>query len=97
MAQWLTNPTRNHDVDGSIPGLVQWVKDLALQRAVVLGCRHDWTPSLGTSICRGSGPRKGKKTKKKIVQSVVGQNESSIRALWGVPLGPERIALCPGL
>ena len=23
------------------------------------------TPSLGTSICRGSGPRKGKKTKKK--------------------------------
>ena len=25
----------------------------------------DSTPSLGTSICRGSGPRKGKKTKKK--------------------------------
>ena len=26
----------------------------------------DWTPSLGTSICPGSGPRrKGKKTKKK--------------------------------
>ena len=25
MAQWLTNPTRNHEVAGSIPGLVQWV------------------------------------------------------------------------
>uniref|UniRef100_A0A8D1I0H9 Ubiquitin conjugating enzyme E2 D4 n=2 Tax=Sus scrofa TaxID=9823 RepID=A0A8D1I0H9_PIG len=25
----------------------------------------DWTPSLGTSICHGSGPRNGKKTKKK--------------------------------
>ena len=26
MAQWLTNPARNHEVAGSIPGLVQWVK-----------------------------------------------------------------------
>ena len=25
-----TNPTRNHEVVGLIPGLAQWVKDLAL-------------------------------------------------------------------
>ena len=35
VAQWLTNPTRNQDVVGSIPGLAQWVKDVALPGAVV--------------------------------------------------------------
>ena len=30
MIQWLTNPTRNHEVAGVIPSLTQWVKDPAL-------------------------------------------------------------------
>ena len=35
MAQWLMNPTWNHEVSGLIPGLDQWVGDPALPWAVV--------------------------------------------------------------
>ena len=30
VAQWLTNPTRNHEVAGSVPALAQWVNDPVL-------------------------------------------------------------------
>jgi len=76
VAQWLTNPTRNHEVAGSVPALAQWVKDLGIAVSCGVGCRSgsdpallwlwhrpggyssDSTPSLRTSICRGSGPKK---------------------------------------
>ena len=46
MAQWLANPTRNHEVSGSIPGLNQWVKDLVVLRSCGAGCRHGSDPAL---------------------------------------------------
>jgi len=30
VAQWLTNPTSNYEVAGSVPALAQWVNDPAL-------------------------------------------------------------------
>ena len=37
VAQWLTNLTRNHEVEGLIPGLAQWVKDPVCRSKMRLG------------------------------------------------------------
>ena len=69
VAQWLTNP-RNHEASGSIPDLTQWVKAPELLWLLCMAGSYssDWTTSLGTSICRGCGPRKDGKTKKKKIR-----------------------------
>ena len=57
MAQQLMIPTRIHEDTGLIPGLTQWVKNLALPRAVVWVADMAWIwhccgcgAGLGTSI-----------------------------------------------
>ena len=46
MAQWLTNPTRNHEVVGSIPGLIQWVGESGIAVSCGVGHRHGSDPVL---------------------------------------------------
>jgi len=76
------NPTRNHEVAGSIPGLASglriwrcrelWCRSqtqfgscIAVAVAQAGSCSSDLTPSLGTSMCCGCGPKKMQKKKKK--------------------------------
>ena len=50
---------------GSISGHAQRVKDLTVAMAVVKAGSYssDWTPSLGTFMCRDYGPKKTETTK----------------------------------
>ena len=79
---WLSGIRIQHSVRedaGSIPGLAQWLKDLALPQAVVAGAariphccgcgvgrrrQHQFAPGLGTSLCHRGGLEK-KKVKNK--------------------------------
>ena len=49
VAQWLMNPTGNHEVLDLIPALAQWVRDPALPWAVV------WVTDTARILCCGSG------------------------------------------
>ena len=71
MAQWLMNPTRNHEVMGSIPGLAQWVEDPVL---LWLWCRLAARAPIGplaweSPYAMGMALEKAKKKKKKPKQT----------------------------
>ena len=46
VVQWLTNPTRNHEVAGSVPALAQWVNGSSVAVSCGVGCRLGSDPEL---------------------------------------------------
>ena len=52
MAQWLMNPTRNHEVADSVPSLAQWVKGSSIAVSCGVGCRYRLDPVLLRLWCR---------------------------------------------
>jgi len=60
VAQWLTNPTRNHEVSGLIPGPSQWVKDLATALIRPLA----WEPPYAMGVALEKTKKKKKRLRK---------------------------------
>ena len=86
VAQWSTNPTRNHEVEGSIPGLIQCVKDPVLLwlwrklMATALIGLLAWEPPYAAGVAL-KRKKINKNLKKRLTYLLL-----FIKALWKLPI-----------
>ena len=88
MARWLTNPTRNHGIVDSIPGLTQWVKDPA---GVAMGCGVDELPYAASAALKKQNKKKQKNKKKKQKNTLIVaclENTEDPKTKWKLPVIP---------
>ena len=89
LTQWVNDP--------ALPGAVGQVAGAAqIPRCCGSGVgwrlSSDWTPSLGTSICRRISPRNGKKTKRKEKKVTIEFNITTL-TVWSHKSWPSKLSI----